>query len=848
MGERKRDVPPGRLDWTLALAIAVALAILLPNLAKSGIWDPYELDAADLARRIAIHLFGAKGLEAGQSTSGMPTLSDLRMGDLPFSSMALGFKLFGLRDWSGRLPLAVWAFAGVLALYFFLARLVDRRAGLYGAIALSTMPLYFMQARTMLGDAVTMAALTLAFTGVAGASLDRGRARAAWGLIGVLGLVSGFSCRGVLLGVAAPLLAVGLGWMVLRLAGPERDDDPSDADAVGDGVAVAALCFGVVLAGYGIWRLTRASPDAPLARVLGIALLRKAPTEATFDLHVRQLGHALFPWSAFLPFAIGRLFRAPPLPAAHPGGSATIAVDARQHLARETAVRVYLLVGAAVFFAAYTFVAPYAGAIAFGAPALLAGIVALAVLDLERGAPASRTLALGCAVLGFVLYRDMVLVPDRALSVFSLEKPAFPKSFEPDAAKAMKVVAAAFVGLTVLGWFEQQPREVPRGRAWIVTRARQYSDTIRLLARTWNGNLVFSFIVVEAALVGLGAMLFVGQRFGWAAVDKLPKNFASLGLNAWWALPLIVALAGPVLFLIADGWRMLVQATRMPRAAATPLAAIFAGTLLAFWYYPALAAQVSPKEVFESYQRLHAPGEPLGLVGVRSRAAGYYGAGDVESFGEAHSAYVWLTEQMEQRRWLVVKADELPRLNSLYRKLGGKNLPVLDGHSSQIVLVSNQLGGATNQSWINEVVPDRPVLPGRPVDALFEDQLEVLGWEVLDRSGRPVQEVEPQTKYRVRFFYKVLRPITGAWKAFLHIDGHQRRYNGDHTVLDGKYPIPLWQPGDVIIDELEVQLEPNFTPGDYAVFFGFFAGETRYRVTRGSHHENRVNGGVLRVR
>src|ERR1043166_9649718 len=142
----------GKTDWTLPAALGVAVVVLFPVLGKSGIWDPYELGAADLARRIAIQAFGARGLELPGAAGSMPTLSDLKMGELPFTSMALGFKLFGLHDWTGRLPLAIWAFAGVVVLHELLARLVDRRAGLYGAVALSTMPLYFMQARTMLGD------------------------------------------------------------------------------------------------------------------------------------------------------------------------------------------------------------------------------------------------------------------------------------------------------------------------------------------------------------------------------------------------------------------------------------------------------------------------------------------------------------------------------------------------------------------------------------------------------------------------------------------------------------------------------------------------------------------------
>ena len=72
----------------------------------------------------------------------------------------------------------------------------------------------------------------------------------------------------------------------------------------------------------------------------------------------------------------------------------------------------------------------------------------------------------------------------------------------------------------------------------------------------------------------------------------------------------------------------------------------------------------------------------------------------------------------------------------------------------------------------------------------------------------------------------MLKPITGNWKAFVHIDGHQRRYNGDHNVLDGKYAMNLWHPGDVIVDDFEFQLEPNFTPGAYTRLLRLLQPET----------------------
>ncbi|WP_437924472.1 glycosyltransferase family 39 protein [Sorangium sp. So ce291] len=840
-------------------ALALAALALLPLLGKSGIWDPYELDNADLARRIAIHVFGARGLDLADAAGQLPTLTDLGMGELGFTSMALGFRLFGLHDWAGRLPLALWGLAGALVLYELLARLVDRKAGLYGVAVLVTMPLYVMQARTMLGDIVTMAALTMAFCGLTGALLEGGRAvgrgallaPAAWLAVGLVGLAAGYLSRGLLIGVAVPALGAGLTWLVLRTSGAWAQPE-GPRPMLGDLVGGAALLLGVAAAAKGVLVLASSSADAPLPRGLGVALLGKPPVESTFDLTLRQLGHALFPWSAFLPFAIGRLFRAP---AADQG-----AAPAAPGLDPEAGVRIALVVTSALAYGAFALLAPHAGALPFSGPALLAAIAAIAIRDLERGAPSSRALAVGCSVLAFVLYRDFVLSPDKALSVFSVDKPVFPKSFEDEAASAMRLVLLAFAGLVALTWFEEQPRALDRSlRAW----ARRLADEVQAgaveLTRIWNGNLLFLMIVLEAALVGVGAMLFVGKRIGWGTVARMPNNLAAYGMNAWWALPLLLAVGPVLLVAVRDAFRFAVARTAIPRALGTPLAGLIAGFLLSFWYYPALAAQLSPKEVFESYASLHRPGEPLATLGVRSRAAAYYQGGEITSFDDVPQAFAWLTAAPTggsaggapaagARRWLVVKADELPRLNSLFRKHHRRNLPVLDGRSSQILLASNEAGGRPNESWLSRVVLDEPAAPANPLDAMFEDQLEVLGWELTDDEGRTVASVVPQKSYHLRTYFRVHRPITGNWKMFVHIDGFQRRYNGDHPVLEGRYPLSLWQPGDVIVDDHELQLEPNFTPGDYALYFGFFAGETRFEVTRGPEHEDRVHAGVIRVR
>ena len=837
-----RPIVPERRAGGLAsrvLAYAIAALMLFPFLAKSGIWDPYELDSADLGRRIAVRVFHAASLEIPGSVSTLPTLTDLKMGELPFTSMALGFRALGLHDWSGRLPLAIWGFLGVIALYELLARLIDKRAGLYAAIALVTMPLYFMQARTMFGDIVTMASVTIGFVGFAGALLDDvgedetrsfGLARLAWFALGLVGIAAGFMCRGFLIGVAVPTLSVGLTWLVLRGGREAR------GLALRDGFGAIALGLGLLALGLGIVALAKARPEAPLSRALGFALLRKPPTDATFDLVVRQLGHALFPWSAFLPFAIGRLLRAP-------------VEAAPRAVSREIGVRAALLIAGAVAYAAFALLAPYAGNLPFAGPAFLAGAAALAILDFERGAPPSRALALGTIMLGLVMLADMLNEPSIALAPFVVDRPQFPKSFEVESAHRLELIYALFAGLVAITWFEAQPRAPERRpRVWVSGMVEHYRFGLGELTTIWNGNLLFGLVVVEAALVGLGAMIFIGKRAAWVPVDKLPKNFADLGLNVWWIAPLLAALIPLALFAARDVFRLVADQTRVSRASFTVVAALLAGGVQGFSYYPSLSAQLSPKEVFEAYSRLHGAGEPLALLGVRGRAAAYYGGGEPPSFTEVARGFTWLTEAPNERRWMIVKSDDLPKLNSLYRLQHEKNLPVLDGRSSQILLVSNQLGNHVNESPLASIVLDTPPQPRNPIDAEFEDQLDAIGWEVADKTGAVVDSVVPVTGYHLRTYYRVVHTIPGNWKAFVHIDGFQRRFNGDHTVVDGKYPMSLWLPGDVVVDDVEFQLEPNFTPGDYTVYFGFFSGESRFRVTRGPQHENRVVAGAIHVR
>jgi hypothetical protein len=127
-------------------------------------------------------------------------------------------------------------------------------------------------------------------------------------------------------------------------------------------------------------------------------------------------------------------------------------------------------------------------------------------------------------------------------------------------------------------------------------------------------------------------------------------------------------------------------------------------------------------------------------------------------------------------------------------------------------------------------------------------QLEVLGYSLTSATGQPVTSLQPATRYRFIVYFRVLARISGSWQAFVHIDGLQRRFNADHELAEGKYPLALWREGDVIADATDIVLEPSFAPGSYRLYFGLFSGTRRFDVTDGPEEDDRIAAGTVQIR
>ncbi len=822
-----------RRIWLKSLLLGLGSFGLLWGVGAGALWDPHEVTVAELGRRIALNLLGGDGLAVADADNSLPIRADLGRGELPFTSAALGFRVFGLSDWAGRLPLTLWALLGALVLYLGMRRLWDRRAALYALLALLTMPLYFLQARSLLGDAVTLASFAIAWTGLSVAALapeQSGRERIVFAALGALGLYAGFWCRGPIVSVAVPALAVGAAALLVRPV-PGR---------LARGIALGMTLLGSVALAVGLAALEQQRKSGDYSAWVGSAMA--APDQLPhFAVPLAALMHACFPWSAFAPLALLL-----PWQAAEPAGQSS-------GLALSGAA----VLGLGASLAGAAWLAPTLGVCVVPGAVCLPVLIAAGLRELEQRPRHAALLGFVLAALALVVGFDLRVYPDKTLVGLGLEGAVLPEAVMTWSERLWtgSGVALAFAALLCL---YEDPEQLESPRRF---ERAEYDRVLKSLQELWDGNLVFALLLIEAALVGFLLLSAISERL--VALPQL-EGFGSF----WRTAVAVLAVVVPLLALLPLGtlllrdigraffdgaWLGRWQARLRPTRAQGLLAVgVAIGSVASLGFYPAVSRQVAPKQVFERYRELRKPGEPLGLLGRHSEAARYQGGAGSVHLADQARALAWLSEAggPGERRFLLLRKADLAPLNAAFRERQLGNLPILDARSSEVLLASNRRSQReADESPLAQLVLDAAPPPQHRVRAVLgQRQLEVLGYSVASPSGQLETSLQPATRYRFIIYFRVLSRISGDWQVFLHLDGLQRRFNADHEPAEGRYPLELWREGDVIADVTDVLLEPSFSPGAYRVYFGLFSGERRIDVIDGPEEDDRISAGTLQIR
>jgi 4-amino-4-deoxy-L-arabinose transferase-like glycosyltransferase len=128
---RPLDAPAGRHRLFLLLVVLAWLIIYAGSLFQPPLLDDADTVHAEAAREMVLH-------DDWVTLHINDGFRYLEKAPLMYWTVAASFKLFGVHDWSARLPIALGVLALLLVVYRLGRRVYGEEGGLYSALALAT--------------------------------------------------------------------------------------------------------------------------------------------------------------------------------------------------------------------------------------------------------------------------------------------------------------------------------------------------------------------------------------------------------------------------------------------------------------------------------------------------------------------------------------------------------------------------------------------------------------------------------------------------------------------------------------------------------------------------------------
>jgi hypothetical protein len=528
----------------------------------------------------------------------------------------------------------------------------------------------------------------------------------------------------------------------------------------------------------------------------------------TYERVLEQLFHGFAPWSALLPLALAALLQLDDKRADRP-------------------LRLLCVAWAALAYAAQTvFLSSYGNA-AFPAPVALAVAAAIWLRDRAEDPRSFWPEAVIALLLLGLVIRDYALYPQSPLGGLGLGDAKLPATFNPRGPWA-GVLGAFGVGLVLSCMATPE-------KAQLDLRA-PYRGIARLFRSSWAHKAWL--ILAALACVGLLAFgVFAVANLTAVPLTTLARRIGKIVGFLPMALPPVVALA-QLGFHYA---RKLAPA----RHALLLVAALAIAGYASQGFQPAVSAQFSQRGVFDVYNRMAGPKEPLVQHNVESDTASFYAKGPVREIKARNELLDYLSEP--GRRWVAFPSDQLADIDVAFRRRNGRHLFVPGATDAKVMLAASEpIQGKRDQNPLAQFVLKQAPQPQHTVGGKFEDKIELVGYD-LKLPGK--DHVGAGQTFHITWIWRALQGNLGSYKAFVHIDAPNHRINGDHEPVDGKYPVRLWDEGDVILDRQEVSVPATSRPGSYELLVGFYRGDARLKVVEGRQDgANRMQVGTIEVR
>lgn len=771
-------------------ALLLVAGLTLARLSAYGIWDPWELSVADAARKLSDGTF-----------KGGPITVPLRL-------VSASFSAFGAREWAGRLPMALSGLALLGVTYAWVSALANRRAGVYAALVLASTPFFLLHSREMVGATPAFLGSALVMMGASSALFGREqrgpRVALLLGLAALGGLWGAYSA-GVLSTVAPPLLSVSA---LVLLTGHYKHAQGAQRIA-----GWVVLCATAVVSLLVLRAVLRHAADFSVW--LGGVPLDGALV--TYERPIEHLFHGFAPWSAVLPVALACLLRLRSAPA-----------DARAGAdgASRFGLGLLCVLWASLAYGAQSILLSSFGPQAYIAPGALAVAAALWLREREEREESDLGELIVIVLLLGLIIRDFAMYPGSPFGALEIGEAKAPDVFNPK--RIWSLLLGLFGGLLVL-------TSMAGGSRGALDLLAPYRG-IKKLWRKSGGHRSW-LVVFAATLLGLlvfGVLAFAAPR---------AMHITSLGARIGRAL-MFVPLALPLA--VAGGQLLHHVSVRLDKLRSIPLlaGALLVGAYTSQVFLPKLSAHLSPRVVFDSYNALAKADEPLAQHRIEGRAAAYYAKGEVREIAAQSELVDFLASG--GRKWAVLPSDQLSEIDVGFRRKTGRHLFVPSLDNAKIMLVASQsVAGKQDQNPLTRYVKKQIPAVEHQVNADMDGKIELVGYNLeLPRKGT----VGPGQSFHITWVWRAKQSNLGAYQVFLHLDADNQRINGDHDPVDGKYPVRLWDEGDVILDRQEISIPATSPAGLYTLYVGMYRGESRLKVTEGPHDPvDRIRAGTIRV-
>lgn len=266
----------------------------------------------------------------------------------------------------------------------------------------------------------------------------------------------------------------------------------------------------------------------------------------------------------------------------------------------------------------------------------------------------------------------------------------------------------------------------------------------------------------------------------------------------------------------------------------------------AHYLVPQCSKHLSSKELYGKTKQLD-PNAPIGQFHFNASGSSYYSGGRPPvTLASVDQLFKFLGRP--EHVFVMAGAEELPSIDQ-YAKQQHLGYYVVDDSSARYMMLSNRLGpGEHDLNPLRRfITQEAPRSIAHPVSINFDNKVELIGWDA-------PPSIAPRQDFKLRFYFKVLAPLGGVYKVFVHIDGGGTRINGDHVPLEGKFPTQYWVPGTFITDEHTIRPGENNTGGAppggfYQIYMGLYSGAQRIKILSGPNDgDNRARLGGITVR